>query len=184
MRNKVQSPTRFTAWMHFTMGQYLNPSADVFAESANSPAYVDKTALIVYTNGVMGTSGRLICSCRPPRFGKSCDARMLAAYYSKGANSKALFDRLQIAQLTELPFMTPAAKFVPYETYLNRLDVIYLGLGHWRPSLTDDFLKELQNTVIAEVRAEIPEVRTYRTSSLPDMLSYTADKTGRPGTGR
>lgn len=163
------------------MGQYLNPSANLFSGLANSSRYFDKTALIAYTNGVMGTSQCLTCSCRPPGSGKSGDARMLAAYYSRSAQTKAVFDRLQIARLTDLPFEAPTARFVSYETYLNQLDVIFFDLSRWLPYRRkgETFLGELQSRVIAEIQSDIPETRGYRAYSLPDMLSFASAKTGR-----
>lgn len=80
------------------MGFFVNPPADAFAEILNYKNYVDKSELIAYTNNVLGTPDKLICFSRPRRFGKSFAARMLAAYYSKGADSTVLFENLKIAQ--------------------------------------------------------------------------------------
>ena len=51
------------------MGIYLNPGNEQFAVSVNSELYVDKTALITYTNSRIGKDRPLICSSRPRRFG-------------------------------------------------------------------------------------------------------------------
>lgn len=161
------------------MGRYLNPSADVFSVLAESPLYVDKTALIAYTNGVMGTGRRLTCFSRPRRFGKSYAAQMLAAYYSKGAQTKSLFDRFEISRLRGSPISDPALRVVPYETYLNQLDVIFLDISWFSPFDSGSFLLRLQETVMAEIREEIPESQTYQTNSLADLLSFIATKTGR-----
>ena len=151
------------------MGRYLNPSADVFSVLAESPLYVDKTALIAYTNGVMGTGRRLTCFSRPRRFGKSYAAQMLSAYYSKGAQTKSLFDRFEISKLKSSPIRDPALRIVPYETYLNKLDVIFLDISWFSPYDSGSFLQRLQETVMAEIREEIPESRTYQTASLADL---------------
>lgn len=74
------------------MGFYLNPPADGFEEILKDGLYVDKSELIAYTNQVLGTTKKLTCFSRPRRFGKSFAAKMLVAYYSKGAKSKALFE--------------------------------------------------------------------------------------------
>ncbi len=47
------------------MGIYLNPGNEQFAVSVNSELYVDKTALITYTNSRIGKDRPLICSSRP-----------------------------------------------------------------------------------------------------------------------
>ena len=79
------------------MGTYLNSGNEKFAEALNSPIYVDKTELVTYTNKVLHTSQKYLCVSRPRRFGKSMAANMLAAYYSRGCESKELFSGLKIA---------------------------------------------------------------------------------------
>lgn len=51
-----------------------------------------------YLNQVIGTEQRYVCVSRPRRFGKSIAARMVAAYYSRGCRSEALFSKYKIAQ--------------------------------------------------------------------------------------
>ena len=79
------------------MGAILNPEVSDFHKIIG-PRYVDKTELIAYTNSVMETDLKLICFSRPRRFGKSNAAKMLAAFYSKGADWRAAFEKLNIAQ--------------------------------------------------------------------------------------
>lgn len=74
------------------MGRFVNPDSSAFQVALNSRIYVDKTGLIEYTNSVLGTTNAYICNSRPRRFGKSYAANMLAAYYSKGADSEKMFD--------------------------------------------------------------------------------------------
>lgn len=78
------------------MGIYLNPGNEKFSRAVHSEIYVDKTGLLEYTNKVMNTSQQNICVSRPRRFGKSMAAAMLAAYYSRGCDSGALFSGLEI----------------------------------------------------------------------------------------
>ena len=90
------------------MGVYLNPRNDAFLESVRSKIYVDKTEMISYVNGVLGTEQKFICVSRPRRFGKSMTAKMLAAYYCRDCDSGELFQKLKVAALDS------------YETYLNQ----------------------------------------------------------------
>ena len=60
---------------------------------------MDKTELIQYTNRVFNTMQQNVCVSRPRRFGKSYAAKMLAAYYSKGADSDSLFQNLKISKM-------------------------------------------------------------------------------------
>ena len=80
------------------MGKFVNPDNTAFQVALNSEIYVDKTGLIEYTNRVMDTNQALICNSRPRRFGKSITANMLAAYYSRGCNSKQLFEGKNISK--------------------------------------------------------------------------------------
>ena len=79
---------------------------------------MDKTGLIEYTNSVLDTTNAYICNSRPRRFGKSYAANMLAAYYSKGADSEQMFSGLQISRETD------------FKKHLNKYDVIRVTLEH------------------------------------------------------
>lgn len=98
------------------MGIYLNPSNDLFQEAINSNIYVDKSGLISVINQRLRTTGKYICVSRPRRFGKSLNLGMLAAYYSRGCESGALFDNLAIAQDES------------YHKHLNQYNVIYINM--------------------------------------------------------
>lgn len=79
------------------MGSYLNPTNEKFSQSIHSEIYVDKTDLIRYCNKVINTLQRYVCISRPRRFGKSMAADMLAAYYSRGCDSEAMFTPYEIS---------------------------------------------------------------------------------------
>ena len=98
------------------MAIYLNPANNEYIETKNGQIFVDKSLLINYTNKIMKTPQKYICISRPRRFGKSTDANMLVAYYSKGCDSLELFDNLKISE-TEL-----------YQKHLNQHNVIYLNM--------------------------------------------------------
>ena len=73
------------------MGIYLNPANNGYSETKNGKVFVDKSLLIDYTNQVIKTPQKNICVSRPRRFGKSTDANMLVAYYSKGCDSSQIY---------------------------------------------------------------------------------------------
>ena len=98
------------------MGIYLNPDNMDFQEALNSEIYIDKTKLIQYTNKVLKTKQKYICVSRPRRFGKSMAADMLTAYYSRGCDSREMFQDLKIAQ-------DPS-----FEKHLNQYNVIHLNM--------------------------------------------------------
>ena len=77
------------------MGTYLNPGNTAFKEALNSEIYLDKSILIDVVSSKIGTMKKYICVSRPRRFGKSVAMNMLAAYYSRGCNSEAIFKNLK-----------------------------------------------------------------------------------------
>ena len=99
------------------MGIYFNPNHTDFCNAVNhSQIYVDKTELIQYTNSVLFGEQKYICVSRPRRFGKSMAANMLTAYYSRGCDSKKLFQELKIATRPD------------FEKHLNQYNVIHLNM--------------------------------------------------------
>lgn len=98
------------------MGIYLNPGNAAFQESIEREIYVDKSLLIEKVWHHAKRINKYLCFSRPRRFGKSTDANMLAAYFSKGCDSHRLFEHLNIVG-TEM-----------YAEHLNRHHVIHLDM--------------------------------------------------------
>lgn len=75
------------------MPRFLNKNNEKFARFSKTKYFVDKTAFL---NKLLelDDSEKFICNSRPRRFGKSVTADMLVAYFSKGADSKSLFEPL------------------------------------------------------------------------------------------
>ena len=82
------------------MAYFLNSSFknNEFELMANDKYFVDKTQMIEKSNELIGIKDRYICITRPRRFGKTLNAMMLASYYSKNADFKDLFDKLNISK--------------------------------------------------------------------------------------
>ena len=98
------------------MGIYLNPDNTDFQEALNSEIYVDKTELIKHTNSIIRTKNKYICVSRPRRFGKSMAGDMLVAYYSRGCDSKEMFNSFKIAADST------------FEKHLNKYNVIHINM--------------------------------------------------------
>ena len=101
------------------MGMYVNPGNAGFA-GILSGEYVDKTGLIALVNAAIGTPNKLVCSTRPRRFGKTFAAESLVAYYTRGADSRSLFEGLDISR-------DPS-----FEKHLNAYNVIHLDMTAFR----------------------------------------------------
>lgn len=147
------------------MGNYLNIGNDGF-KSITKGIYIDKTEMIAFINGTLGTADKLTCVSRPRRFGKSFAAKMLCAYYDKSCNSESLFANYKIAS-------DPS-----FKKHLNRYDVIYLDIT-WFISIAEDIkdtVSNLQAKVVEELRAFYPDVKQEQT--LPETLAGIHEATG------
>ena len=150
------------------MGRFVNPDNSAFKGACKDRIYVDKTGLMKYTNEVLKTPSAFICNSRPRRFGKSLAANMLAAYYSKGADSSALFASLEIS-------------FSPdYKKHLNKYDVIHLDIQECIDPAggADEVVSYIKREVIKELEKYYPKIVTRREKSLFDVLSRIYDETG------
>lgn len=150
------------------MGRFVNPDNSAFQVALNSKIYVDKTGLLEYTNGVLGTTEAYICNSRPRRFGKSYAANMLAAYYSKGCDSREMFSEFAIGKKED------------FTTHLNKYDVIHIDI-QWFLTNCDDidnFVAFLTKSILNELKVIYPMVITSDITTIPQALSNIREKTG------
>lgn len=150
------------------MGIYLNPKNKGFRDAVNSEIYVDKTGLIACTNKLINTEEKFVCVSRPRRFGKSIALKMLAAYYSRGCDSRALFSGFQIENDET------------FSKYLNQYDVIYLNMqqfliGAEKMEITD-YLEQL---VIADIRKVYGKLFPEEETRLANVLDQVYEETDR-----
>ena len=125
------------------MGIFLNPKADndsnnqflkVFKNRVNG-LFVDKTDFINETLDRFDMDNNLIAFTKPRRFGKTVTAQMLACYYSKGADCKAVFSGLKVSGYAGVKQINGQKKAITYEEYLNKCNVIYWDMN----SIDDNF---------------------------------------------
>ena len=150
------------------MGRFVNPGSSAFQAALNSEIYVDKTGLIEYTNRVLGTTDAYICNSRPRRFGKSYAANMLAAYYSKGANTEAMFSKLEIG------------KSADFRNHLNQYDVIHMDIQWFLTNCRDaaQIVTFITQSILKELRELYPGVFPMEEESLQEALSIIREKLG------
>lgn len=130
------------------MGIYLNPDNINFNRALNSKIYVDKSRLIQYTNSIMNTEQQFICVSRPRRFGKSMAANMLTAYYSRGCDSKEIFQNLEISKTDS------------FEKHLNQYNVIYLNMQSFlsKTQTVEQVIALITKAVGRDLFREYPDV--------------------------
>lgn len=152
------------------MGIYLNPGNEKFFRAINSEIYVDKTALIQYTNSVLNTMQQNLCISRPRRFGKSMAADMLVAYYSRGCDSEKLFLGLDIG------------KDADFKKDLNKYDVIFLNVQEFlsRSEDVDTLVQRVKKLLLRELRMEYPDVDYFDDSDLVESMQDIFRCTSRP----
>ncbi|MBQ5563248.1 MAG: AAA family ATPase [Clostridia bacterium] len=133
------------------MGIFVNPGNASFAEALNSKIYVDKSGLISVINDRLKTKQKYICVSRPRRFGKSLNLEMLAAYYSKGCDSRRLFDNLVIS------------KTESYAEYLNKYNVIYLNMQDFLSisKSMEEMIEILTESLMIDFEDCFPDVKLY-----------------------
>lgn len=134
------------------MGLYLNPGNEEFRNAAiHSKIYVDKTEMIKFTNSQLFGEHKNICVSRPRRFGKSMAANMLVAYYSKGCDSKELFENFKIADDSS------------FKEHLNKYNVIHLNIQQFlgRTETIHEMLELLSRKVTRELKREFADVTYY-----------------------
>ena len=144
------------------MGRFLNPKISAFQDVLNSKIYVDKTGLLEYTNSVIDTTAKFICNSRPRRFGKSFTANMLAAYYSRGCESGAMFSGLNIEKTEE------------FKDHLNKYDVIHMDIQWFLSNCkkVDQIVEFITKSVLSELcRTDFPELKIGPGGNLLSLLT-------------
>jgi hypothetical protein len=150
------------------MDKLLNPGSGGFIEALASKIYVDKTGLLAHTNSLCGTKQKWICFSRPRRFGKTMAAEMLCAYYSKGCDSRALFENLRIGQ-------DPS-----FERHLNKYNVIFLNMQsflsqtHEARSLVERVSNDIEDALRKAFGDELPK------GNVVNALIESQTKSGTP----
>ncbi len=147
------------------MGIYLNPGNQGFREAVRSKIYVDKTELIACTNEMINTDEKFVCVSRPRRFGKSMTLNMLAAYYSRGCDSAALFKGLRVE------------RHGTFSEHLNQYDVILLNMQRFLIRRDQGITEYLEQAVLEELREAYGDFFTEQTTCLAEALERIYAKT-------
>ena len=130
-----------------------------------SKYFVDKSEFIDKLNEQVGTYDRFLCITRPTRFGKSLNAAMLASYYAKNANTKDVFDKLNISKCDS------------YEKHLNKHNVIYMSFNcsGYKFKTYDEYLDHFESRLISDIKEYCPDVNPN--DLLTEMLNFAFNKT-------
>ena len=152
------------------MAYFLNNNFknNEFELAANDKFFVDKTSLIEKINSLIGIKDRFVCITRPRRFGKTLNAMMLASYYSKNADFKKLFDKLEVS------------KSESYLAHLNKHNVIYMTLNQIpNTSCTyEEFIERYTSFLLKDLEKFCPEIEINEKMLLSDVFEQIYQKRG------
>ncbi|MCD7955068.1 MAG: ATP-binding protein [Lachnospiraceae bacterium] len=165
------------------MGYYLNSTQvlSLYKSEYDSPYFVDKSMLLKELFPLVKSGNKHICITRPRRFGKSVMAEMIGAFFSKGIDSSSIFDTLKIAQ--DSPDRTvntaDACETSDYRDYMNQYNVIYINFitSANLSSCYTDFIKNIENFLIRDLRKAFPEVDYWKGLSVADFLGMIHEDT-------
>lgn len=146
---------------------FLNINSTVihFKKVLKQQIYVDKSLLIEALNKLIGTHDCYVCITRPRRFGKTMNANMLGAYYTKGLDSHELFQNLAVSECDT------------YTMHLNRHNVIYMDLSR-RPDECSSY-REYIEYVIFRITQDIEEaygIKKIPGMSVSDLLTASGEE--------
>ena len=151
------------------MGRYFNPVNFGFQQALNSLIYVDKSGIIGFVNSVLNTKQKFMAVSRARRFGKSMAAELLAAYYSKGCDSRELFKGLKAETLPT------------FKKELNKNNVILLDFQEMCLEARGNNQKPLEfihKSVVKELRQSYPDIIGEDEIFLPSAMANINNATG------
>lgn len=146
---------------------YLNTNAPAihFRRTINSDIYIDKSLLIEKLNMLIGTGKCYICVTRPRRFGKTINANMLGAYYTKGIQSEELFSALEIS------------KRESYMQHLNQHNVFYIDFSRM-PDFCEsyrEYIKNIIDMIKEDLSQAYPQLQNKNYAMLSKMFQDTEE---------
>ena len=151
------------------MAYFLNSDFrnNEFELVSNDKYFVDKTKMIEKTNELINIKDRFLCITRPRRFGKTINAMMLASYYSKNANFKNLFDKLEISKSSS------------YLEYLNKHNVVYMTLNSNISELKtyEEYVKFYKTRLVHDLTEAYPNIDNRGTIS--EILERASKESGQ-----
>ncbi|MDR3595469.1 AAA family ATPase [Clostridium sp.] len=150
------------------MAIYLNTknSLENFIELYKEKYYVDKSDIISLMNEKISSKSKYICITRPRRFGKTSIINMLGAYYTKGINSKEIFDKLEISDSES------------YLENLNKYNVISISFNKLsdRGNTYSHYMEMIKTSLINDIVEIYPKIDPEKYFTISDMLEATNDK--------
>lgn len=132
------------------MGFYVNSRAaySLFQDETKQTYFVDKSRMLQDLFSAVKAGNKHICLTRPRRFGKTIMANMIASFFSKACDAKAIFDALAIAESDG------------YETYRNKYNVVHISFNDMprNCSTYTQYINRIEDFLIEDLRREFTDV--------------------------
>jgi hypothetical protein len=146
---------------------YLNTDIPIinYQKAIRKKVFVDKSGLIVRLNEVIGTEDGYVCITRPRRFGKTINANMLGAYYTKGFDADDMFQNREIQQSED------------YLKYLNQYNVIFIDFSRMPDKCTSysDYIESIIHNLKSDLLDTYPHLREKQYDSVSQMLKDSGE---------
>ena len=132
-----------------------------FQRVLRNRAFVDKSLLIEEINCQMEQGNSYICITKPRRFGKTVNASMLGAYYTKGFDNSDLFKGLAVESVDS------------YWEHLNQHNVVYINFSDFWGNCKsyDDYIRDIEKKLREDV------LQYYAIDAEDRSLSYILEQT-------
>ncbi len=145
---------------------YLNVKSSfvLFQRALRNPAFVDKSLFINTINYQMESGNNNICITKPRRFGKTTNANMLGAYYTRGFDSSELFRGLAIENVDG------------YQKHLNRHNVIYIDFSRLPADCESyqEYIVFIRNHLYADMKS-VYDIEDLGNNPFSYLLNQTGD---------
>ena len=130
--------------------------------------FVDKSMLLQELIPAFGAAERFYCITRPRRFGKSVAANMIAAFFGKAVDAKAIFDKLLISSSEH------------YLEQLNQYHVVYIDFSELPRNCASyqQYIDEIQNGINEDLAETYPECKISIEGSVWGNFTEIFQKTG------
>ncbi len=158
------------------MGIYLNPGKESYEEAVNSEIFVDKTEMIRFLNTIVRTKQKFVCISRPRRFGKTMAADMICAYYDREADSRAMFEKLNLANNCKHYYNKQA-----WDIYLEKFEVLRFVITDFMGGCNSvsEMLQNLTDEISEDILEKYPEIKSDKQLNLRSILNKIYGKTKR-----
>ncbi len=169
------------------MGIYLNSKTpfQLFYNEAADTYFVDKSSMLngliplvessenilIRNEASQRKDYRYICITRPRRFGKTLMASMIASFFGKGKDSRAVFEKLAIGNCEK------------FEAHINKHNVIYISFNEIPDECATyaQYISRIKRILRNDLKKAFPGVEISDEDAIWDILTqiYEVEEDGR-----